>query len=341
MPFANSSIRGSDLTWDRVDVDALDCIAVNVAVLLEWMGVRDIRTPFAAEWHFSFVPEGSEAQLLLGRSSLQDLVARYTRYTIKEHRLSDDGGLSTALARLADEGPILLFGDAYHMPWLPYANKQHMEHSVILTSVDGRNASIVDAYSIRTEWGDARPTATSVPAACLVESISSLKSTRHRTAWSIQKGAENAGQSIDRVLYANVESILQELDATHAMRTFATYYADRVKQPDVLQQFALDCWLVTRARQIHARWLADLAQSSSGTISAAVAEAFENTVVRPWKTASEFSYVAFRRAQGGRSTPDTSFKLIMNQIEPAEIELAKLIRRELLGQSSVTNLGLA
>jgi len=341
MLHGKSSIRGNDLTWDRVDVDALDCIAVNVAVLLERVGVQDIRTPFAAEWHFSFEPRSHEAQLLLGRSPLQDLVAQHTRCTVREHRLSDDGGLSTDLARLADEGPTLLFGDAYYMPWLPYANKQHMEHSVILAAVDDQNAAIVDAYSIRTEWGDARPTATTVPVDCLVESINSLKSARRKIAWSIQKGSENAGQSIDRVLYANVENILQALDAKHAMRTFATYYADHATDPELLQTFALDCWLITRARQIHARWLADLARKSSGVISATVAEAFENAIVRPWQTASEFSYIAFRRAKGGRSPPDTSFKLIMNQIEPAEIDMAKLIRRELPRQSFATHFGLA
>lgn len=341
MLYPNPSIRGNDLTWDRVDVDALDCIAVNVAVLLEWVGVRDVRTPFAAEWHFSFEPRRTEFQLLLGRSPLQDLVARYTRYTIKENHLSDDGGLSADLARLTDEGPTLLFGNAYHMPWLPYANNQHMEHSVILTAIDDQNADIVDAYSIRTEWGEARPTATSVPTDCLVESINSLKSARHKIAWSIQKGSEKAGQSVDRVLYANVENILQELDAKHAMRTFATYYADHAKNPDVLGQFALDCWLITRARQIHARWLADLARKSSGLISATVAEAFENAVVRPWQTASEFAYIAFRRAKDGRSPPDASFKLIMNQIEPAEIDMAKLICREFPRQSFVTNFGVA
>lgn len=340
MLYPNSSIRGNDLTWDRVDVDALDCVAVNVAVLLEQAGVRDVRTPFAAEWHFSFEPQRTEAQLLLGRSPLQDLVARYTRHTIREDRLSDDG-LSADLARLADEGPSLLFGDAYHMPWLPYANNQHMEHSVILTAIDDRSADIVDAYSIRTEWGEARPTATSVSTDCLVDSINSLKSARHKIAWSVQKGSEMAGQGFDRVLLANVENILQELDARHAMRTFATYYADHAKNPDALAQFALDCWLITRARQIHARWLADLAQKSSGLVSATVVEAFTTAVVRPWQTASEFAYIAFRRAKDGRSAPETSFKLIMNQIEPAEIDMAKLIGKELPRQSLVTSVGVA
>jgi hypothetical protein len=312
----------ASLRWHRIDVDALDCIAVNVAVLLDFAGVRDVRTPFAAEWHFSFDPARNAGRPALMRSPLVESISRYAGCTVESHVLAARNGIMADLARLTRQSPVLTFGDAYHMPWLPYAGRQHMEHSVIIAGADADAIRIVDAYLIRTEWGDAKPLATSVAADALARSLETVASEQRGKAWIIRRTSEPAIDTI-AVLRDNAAAIEQTLGDEHALRAFALHYHDRRQRLEALREFTLYCWLTMRSRQLHSRWLLDLARDRPDLVPRDIAESFERDLVNTWQKASEFAYIALRRAKDGRAPTEAAFRLIIDQIESAEIIAAR------------------
>jgi hypothetical protein len=323
------------LSWSRVDADALDCVAVNVAVLLDFLGIADVRTPFAAEWHFAFEPANEAAHLRLTRSSLMEAVRRYCGCIIEPHAVTLGETTADELSRLAARGPFLVFGDAYHMPWLPYVGHQHMEHSVIVAGAGDDDMRIVDAYVIRTEWGDSQPIATSVPACILIDSMKALVSERRGIAWTIRRTNPVPQIDLMAILGDNVDEIVRALAQRHALRSFARHYQERSGELAALRDFTLNCWLVARARQLHARWLQDRARDCPDLVSTEFAENFDTAVVRPWQKTSEFAYISLRRRQSGRLPPDAVFGMIIDQMEPAELEAAKRLSRCCLANRSL------
>ncbi len=316
------------LSWSHIDTDALDCVAVNVAVLLDFVGVADVRTPFAAEWHFAFEAAGEPAHPLLMRSSLAQTVHSYSGCIVDSHTVGIGESIIAGLRELASRGPFLVFGDTYHMPWLPYCGHQHMEHSVIVAGWDDDDVRIVDAYRIRTEWGEAQPSATTIPAAALLESMERLISDRRRIAWTIRQVDTAPKIDFAAVLRDNADEIRRSLAERHALRAFAGYYQAHSGELPLLREFTLNCWLVARARLLHARWLQDRAHDCPNVVTAELVEGFQ-TLVGSWQKASEFAYISLRRRQDGRLPSQAPFHMIVNQVEPAEIDAARRLSEAL------------
>lgn len=149
---------------ERADTDLLDCLAVNLAVLLVWHGAADVRTPFAARWRFRL--RGDRAGD--GRPDLppQHLAAdlrELAGWELRWQSAADLGSELPAWAAACDDGqPVLVVADAFDVPWVPYAGHEHMEHSFIVAGVDGDRLTIADGYTNTTEWGAARPVTATV-----------------------------------------------------------------------------------------------------------------------------------------------------------------------------------
>jgi hypothetical protein len=305
------------------DGELLDCVAVNLAVLLRHVGAEDSRSPFACQWCFAFPPETGELPVLEHRPLLT-VIAEQSGYRMRDLELPEDR-LGDRLAEVVTEaGPVLLLGDAYDMDWVPYHGHVHMEHSFIVDGVssDGRWAEVADGYVNRTEWGDAVPCRARVAVAELIDICSRSEAGCIR-AGVLEPAVSSGPVDAAAWLRRNADAMCGP-EAANSFERFV----DRSRlagddMPARFDQFVLACWLVARARALHARWLASLTGDPAGLLPPGFAAAFMDTVAGSWRKAMEFSYVAGRRVRQGRAMPPAPFDIVASQAAPAEQCLAE------------------
>ncbi|HEU4962321.1 MAG TPA: BtrH N-terminal domain-containing protein, partial [Bacilli bacterium] len=187
----------SSRLFPGVDSPYLDCVADNLAILLLHAGAEEARSPFACQWRFAFDPQRVDWLGVLFETPYPELVEHQTGCRIVRGSVDPEDSLE-ALRPLVEAGrPVLMFGDVYHMPWLPYFGRVHQEHSFLIDGVseDGRMVHIVDAYDNATEWGRALPIACELPVTALPV-ILDLESENAKTYWVLERVEEEA-PSID------------------------------------------------------------------------------------------------------------------------------------------------
>jgi len=286
---------------DRIDSEHLDCISDAVALVLAHAGVDDVRSPFAADWRFDLADRDAPCPRLdLPPVDLTERLAHRTGYTLSWHQLTS---LTEALpiwrALLAAGTPVLVVGDAFGLPWVPYAGHEHMDHGFVLDDLEetapGETlVQVTDPYDNTTEWGRAQPQTTTVPLGDLTTALDGGR-------WGVLRrtGAAHAVDVADCVR-ANVASVLAAQDRGDLHR-----FVDAHRQLDraALDNLTLQTWLLARNRALHGRWLADVAPTLAGLGLDDLPDRFDATVVRAWRRASEASYLALRRLRGGRAVP--------------------------------------
>lgn len=300
----------------------LDCVAVNLSVLLRHLGVEDSSSPFACQWRFTFPPPAGELPVLEHRPVLS-VMAEQSGYRLADRDIPRDR-VGPGLAELvAGAGPVLLIGDAFSMPWVPYHGHVHMAHSFIVdgVSADARWAEVADGYTNRTEWGDAAPCRTRVAVADLAGICSPGEGGALRAGIFERVGPP---EPVDAGAWLRCNAAA--MSGPDAATSFTTF-ADQARLgdgdlPARFEQFVLACWLVARARASHARWLASLARDEATLLPPEFAAAFEESVVGAWSKVMEFSYIASRRVRQGRAIPPAPFDIVARQAGPAELELA-------------------
>ena len=167
----------------RVDGAYLDCVSDDLALLLAAYGLSDVRTPFAQDWRFDLAELGSgPARIDLPPADQDDLLSQRTGWRPRWRPVTsverDAGEWQRSLG--AGE-PVLLVGDAFCLPWLPYSGQEHMDHGFVLTglgaddradrSADDLIAYIADPYDNVTEWGAAKPVTTQLPLTALIPAL--------------------------------------------------------------------------------------------------------------------------------------------------------------------------
>jgi hypothetical protein len=310
----------TELPFEAGDSQLLDCIEDNVAVLLRQAGVKEVRTPFACEWHFAFNPE--RAMPSLRRSSLAALVERFTAHELRRAALEADC-VAHCRRLLPKAGALLLFGDAYFMPWLPYFGEDHLEHSFLVDAVssDG-HVRVVDAYYNRTEWGDARPVEVWVPARAMPKIVGALRTDNRGHFVTLERLSNSRSVGGQEVLRDNARHMLNALSSEDALRAFAAHYESRADDVESAKQFVLACWLAVRSRALHGLWLGDLSRAHPELLPPGFAERFALEVLRPWERVNEFAYVLWRRVSQGKRAVRSCFELLANGVHPGESNLA-------------------
>jgi hypothetical protein len=325
-------IPSGGLGYDRVDSAYLDCLNDNLAVLLAHQGVTDIRTPLACQWYFDFVPRDQVPELVLTRIAVMDMIEQQTGCVLHRHHYERNDFLQQCAALIEEDRPVLCFGDAYFMPWLPYYQHEHMEHTFIIDGIsnDHQEIHLVDAYYNLTEWGKALPTETTLPGKALVSIIEELTSPSARSFLTLRRQAEAPEIDLLALIHNNAVSIRQQVQERDAIRCFSRYYAERTNQVDEVRAFVLACWLIGRARALHGLWLTDVAAKDPHILSPELAQRFTADVVQPWQRLSEFTYVLYRRVSKGRAAPESCYQMLEQTIHPQEVQMAQALDFSLL-----------
>lgn len=288
-----------------VDSAYLDCVSNTLALLLAHRGLPDVRTPFACDWRFDLAGPGDGfAGPDLPPADQDELLATRTGWRpgwLPIGDLNDD--LPRWWARLAEDRPVVLVGDAFEMAWLPYAGHEHMEHGFVLEglsrSADGTVlAHVVDPYDNVTQWGRATPLTTEVPVSALTAALAGGRwATLERTGLPAP---------LDPVpqLAGNATAIL-DAARTGAYERFVDQY--RPMGTGELTHLALQTWLLTRQRGLHARWLGDLPEA---VLAPELATRFADEVETGWRRAGEVVYLALRRVAAGRAAPTSALTAV-------------------------------
>ncbi|MEU5266045.1 acyl carrier protein [Amycolatopsis sp. NPDC021455] len=164
--------------------------------------------------------------------------------------------------------------DAFHLPWVPYHRKEHLQHS-FLVEPDGDGVTVVDGYHNDTQWGAARPGRWTLTRAELAEALPEGALTFEIAA--TDRPAERT-------------PLVELADAGAYVAAYADF-PDRVR---ALRGLTLQTWLLTRGRRLHAAAMG----LDTEAVRAHLAE---------WDALAKQVYLASRRVSAGRDEPRSVF----------------------------------
>jgi hypothetical protein len=319
-----------------VDSAHLDCISDAIALLLAHAGVADVRAPFAADWRFDLVDrDAALPRLDLPPADLDSRLAARTGYTLDWHPLSSVGeALPHWRDHLAAGRPVMVVGDAFHLPWVPYAGHEHMDHGFVLDGLHDLGpattiAQLVDPYQNTTEWGPALPHTRMAPIADLAAAVIAGR-------WAVLTRT-GSGRPIDFAAQLADNATAIE-GAHHAGEPSRFVHAHRALDEPALANLTMQTWLLARSRALHGRWLGDAASAQAnldpGYLNAGdldlgdLADRFDRMVTQAWRRAAQAAYLALRRLRSGREVPPACLSAAA-QATTAEAELAGRLRSRL------------
>ena len=271
-----------------VQAEALDCLQANLALIADRYHRIGAHLALGAPLRFTLDdrmdapahPPALAATLGHRLAEASELLG--LRVTARWDGL-DGAGLRQIAA---DYAALYVVADAYWMAWVPYAGQRHMEHSFLLTKT-GQDTMVIDAYHNNTEWGQAKPGIWRIPSTELDGAAAA--------------GATAVALAADPVPELDPAAVLvgNEVAMAAARPAMERYLvALRACQDDalVLDQLVFDVWLLSRARSLHAAWLASLPGRSA---EAAIAAEHG----RAWQRLTINTFVAARRVHRGQGAP--------------------------------------
>lgn len=284
--------QSRDRVWspvlETVRAAALDCLDANLALLADHHHGPGTHLVLGASTGWELRKDGDGLPTV--ETTLDDHLARAQRLlglTVAGRWDGLDAGTLTELADAVE--PLYVVADAYTMPWLPYHGQRHMEHSFLLRPERGRFV-VIDAYHNDTPWGPHRPSVWRIPAEVLAEAVA---------------GGATAAEIVAGEPPRPDRAALRAAQPAAARRSVAQLpaYLDGLRgEPDrlrALERVTLDVWLLTRARLLHAEWLADDPEVPAEVVDGVRAHA------KAWQTLASQTYVAQRRVARGSAEPPT------------------------------------
>jgi len=299
-----------------VDGAYLDCISDDLALLLAARHVTNLQAVFGQDWRFGIVEDGAALPRMdLPPADADELIAQRTGWRPRWRQASSpERDAADWCAELSAGNPVLVVGDAYHLPWLPYAGHEHMAHGFVVDGLswdDGAlTAHVTDPYDNITQWGPARPVT-------IRQELSSLAPGLADGRWAVLVAAGQARQADPgQQVAANAAAIISAAEDGTYRR-----FIDAHEGPGagVARSLSLATWLLARNRALHARWLAAL---PARQLPDSLAVRFEAEVSEGWRRAREMCYIALRRVLDGRAAPPAAIRSV-RQAAAAEQRLAE------------------
>ena len=299
-----------------VDGAYLDCVCDDLALLLAARHVTNLRAVFGQDWRFGIVEEGTALPRLdLPPADADELIAQRTGWRPRwRQACSPERDAADWCAELSAGNPVLVVGDAYHLPWLPYAGHEHMVHGFVVDGLswdDGAlTVHVTDPYDNMTQWGPAQPVT-------VRQELSSLGPGLAGGRWAVLVAAGQAWQADPgEQVAANAAGIISAAEDGTYQR-----FIDAHDRPGVeaARSLSLATWLLARNRALHARWLATL---PDWQLPGSLAVRFESEISEGWRRAREMCYIALRRVLDGRAAPPAAIRSV-RQVAAAERSLAE------------------
>jgi hypothetical protein len=299
-------------------------VSDDLALLLAQAGVDDVRAPFAAEWRFCLVEGvGGLPRCALPPDDLAEQLGRRTGLTPLWQ--SVDGDVAAAVdgwrEALCGGRAVVVVGDAYHLPWLPYAGHEHMAHGFVVEGIDSADGirepvvHVVDPYDNATAYGRA------VPQTCKI-SVGDLATALVAGSWAVLVDVgEPTPVDVGHQVAANAAEIVA------AARDGAfTRLVDGHRGLDAraVEHLSLQTWLLSRNRSLHQLWLTDVRSSLRPLGLDDLPARFDADVVAAWRRATEMAYVASRRVHAGRAAPPSVLAAVEQALEH-ELDIARWI----------------
>ncbi|MER6528167.1 acyl carrier protein [Streptomyces sp. NPDC001508] len=250
------------------DTHLFDCVQVNLAAVAErWHGPgTGLRLGAGLRFAPSPGPDGlptvessPSTQFELAERAL-GLVVRRTRHV----RIED----------LAPGEGCFVLADAYHLPWVPYHGRQHVEHSFLLVAWDSETFTVEDHYHNETPWGSARPGT-------------------WRLSRDLLPGLPDCTLAVELSPGTLPKDPGPRLEPAVQAQTYARAYAEHPDRAAALRRLTLETWLLARSRALHAAYLV-----RRGRTGPRVADQ-----VDAWRALAEQTFLATRRVARGRPEP--------------------------------------
>ncbi|WP_163010725.1 BtrH N-terminal domain-containing protein [Streptomyces dangxiongensis] len=171
---------------DDPDFTALDCIAATFGTITAWLG-RDPAV-LGDDWGYRERPlSGSEWPLedvATRRRTAEDVLAGW--YGLTSRQIVHDGPREVGRylgERLGEGTPVIVFVDAFHLPYTAQYRQQHHCHRVVLRATADDGYEVVDRYrgSLHEGTLDSRTLLAAVSAPELADGHRGDPDWRHRT----------------------------------------------------------------------------------------------------------------------------------------------------------------
>ncbi|MGC5346982.1 acyl carrier protein [Streptomyces sp. AM 4-1-1] len=267
------------MTERETPAELFDCLQVNLALLADrWFGAP---ASLSLGSTLRFRPVDTLAGLpTVARTAHQHLIDAADALGM---RVATPVTTSPAASGSSDShaaAPQYVVADAYYLPWVPYYQRQHMEHSFLSHPAPaGSPVTVEDGYHNETPWGSARPGTWSISP----DELRGLPA----PILSVTPVADRPDAPVCRSPQLDLGS-LADADA------YARTYAEHPDRAEALRALTLETWLLSRARALHAAWL----DHGRGVPSAAV-----DDHIAAWRALTEQTYLAHRRVARNRPEP--------------------------------------
>jgi hypothetical protein len=311
------------------DAPWLNCDNAHLAALLQFYGAADPSGPMGQQWGFA-LRSTAEVPVTLGLPVLT-AIERETGLVFDRRQVPMAEYHETVEATTAAGTPMIIYGDAFHMPWLPYFGNDSSAHPTILAGVSaGEKFHIVEAYTNSTPWGRVVPGPATVTRAEFDTLVEALHPAQRGEVISLSARRAADPRPLREILRANADGVLARVRDAGDMAAFAGWARGHAGDATAMALYDLGCWEVTRARSCHASWLRRVAGAVPGALPEGFADRFAAEVDLPWRRVSQFAFVnAQRVARGAR--PATASMELVEQLAVAEVALAGELARHLDG----------
>lgn len=316
-------VRMRDDVWSPVltgiAAPALDCMQTNLAVIADRRHGAGAHLALGGPVRFTLAG-GPDGRLRVAATLDQRLAEARELLGLRVTARWDDLD-GARLRELAGQcGPLYVIADAYCLAWVPYAGHRHMEHSFLLIEA-GQHVTIVDGYHNDTQWGQARPGGWHLPGADFDHAVTD-------GATAVTLAADPPPElDVTATLAGNAAAVVAA--AADQERYLAAMRAG-IGDPATLEQLVLDVWLLSRARALHALWLAALPGRSAQAAAA-------DEHAQAWQRLAMHAFLAERRAHRGQAVP-VSVVDQLGQLLQSDATLAQRLAARAGGPSAVTGL---
>ncbi|GGS49207.1 hypothetical protein F2B00_09755 [Streptomyces parvus] len=303
------------------DAPWLNCDNAHLAALQQFYGVSEPSAAMGLQWSFE-LRTTDEVPVTL-RVPVLDSIARETGLVFERRQLPLPGYYDDVAALVAEGTPLIVYGDAFHMPWLPYFGNDSSAHPTILAGVTDDAFHIVETYTNSTPWGRVVPGPARVPRPEFEKLVAALgPGQRGEVLFLVSRVPANPTDPAD-ALRANAEAVLRQVGERGDMATYAQWARDNATDPEAMGRYDLGCWEVTRARSCHSVWLGRLAGTRPDLLPADLAQRFHEEIDLPWRRASQFAFVNSQRVAKGAKPSTASFDLVAGRLADAETAFAR------------------